>query len=118
MFQCLPAGGVSQIILGALGGPFVATPLGRLKHVPRDEACAHPTWTIGRKISVDSSIMINTTLEVTETYCLFGLSPEQIELLIYPRCIAHSLVQYDDGSAIAQISHPDMRVPIATALAH
>jgi 1-deoxy-D-xylulose-5-phosphate reductoisomerase len=123
VFQCLPqegAGttlrGVRRIQLTASGGPFRVTPKERLPSVTPDEACAHPNWVMGRKISVDSATMMNKGLEVIEAHWLFGLPAEQIGVLIHPQSIVHSLVEYLDGSVIAQLSNPDMRVPIAHAL--
>jgi 1-deoxy-D-xylulose-5-phosphate reductoisomerase len=123
VFQCLPregAGvalhGVRRILLTASGGPFRAVPLERLPGVTPQEACAHPNWVMGRKISVDSATMMNKGLEVIEAHWLFGLSAQSIEVVIHPQSIVHSMVEYLDGSVIAQLSHPDMRVPIAHAL--
>ncbi|MGH8686835.1 MAG: 1-deoxy-D-xylulose-5-phosphate reductoisomerase [Burkholderiales bacterium] len=125
VFQCLPPAGegvslrgVRRIQLTASGGPFRATPVERLAAVTPEEACAHPNWVMGRKISVDSATMMNKGLEVIEAHWLFGLAPERIEVVIHPQSIVHSLVEYVDGSVIAQLSHPDMRVPIAHALAY
>ena len=124
VFQCLPHDGeratlrgVRRILLTASGGPFRATPLERLAQVTPQEACAHPNWVMGRKISVDSATMMNKGLEVIEAHWLFGLEPERIEVVIHAQSIVHSLVEYVDGSMIAQLSNPDMRVPIAHALA-
>jgi len=124
VFQCLPHDGeratlrgVRRILLTASGGPFRATPLDRLAQVTPQEACAHPNWVMGRKISVDSATMMNKGLEVIEAHWLFGLEPERIEVLIHAQSIVHSLVEYLDGSMIAQLSNPDMRIPIAHALA-
>ncbi len=124
VFQCLaPAASgapalaaVRRILLTASGGPFRTVPLERLERVTPDEACAHPNWVMGRKISVDSATMMNKGLEVIEAHWLFGLPAERIEVLIHPQSIVHSLVEYVDGSVIAQLSNPDMRVPIAHAL--
>jgi len=123
VFQCLPrdgAGvglrGVRRIQLTASGGPFRDTPVERLAGVTPEQACAHPNWVMGRKISVDSATMMNKGLEVIEAHWLFGLPAERISVLIHPQSIVHSLVEYLDGSVIAQLSHPDMRVPIAHAL--
>jgi 1-deoxy-D-xylulose-5-phosphate reductoisomerase len=123
IFQCLPqAGGrasaasVRRILLTASGGPFRSAPLERLSRVTPDEACAHPNWVMGRKISVDSATMMNKGLEVIEARWLFDVAPERIEVVIHPQSIIHSLVDFDDGSVIAQLSNPDMRVPIAHAL--
>jgi 1-deoxy-D-xylulose-5-phosphate reductoisomerase len=92
--------------------------LDSLRHVTPEQACAHPNWVMGRKISVDSATMMNKGLEVIEARWLFDLAPERIEVLIHPQSIVHSLVEYADGSLIAQLSNPDMRVPIAHALAY
>ena len=125
IFQCLPAGyagvpekgGVRRILLTASGGPFRATPVGELVSVTPDQACAHPRWRMGRKISVDSATMMNKGLEVIEAHWLFGAAREQIEVVIHPESIVHSLVEYVDGSVLAQLGNPDMRTPIAQALA-
>jgi 1-deoxy-D-xylulose-5-phosphate reductoisomerase len=124
VFQCLPredGGGarpasVRRIVLTASGGPFRVAPLDRLAAVTPEEACAHPNWVMGPKISVDSATMMNKGLEVIEARWLFDAPPERIEVLIHPQSIVHSLVEYVDGSVIAQLSNPDMRVPIAHAL--
>jgi 1-deoxy-D-xylulose-5-phosphate reductoisomerase len=123
VFQCLPRAGegvaldgVRRIQLTASGGPFRGTPLERLHGVTPDEACAHPNWVMGRKISVDSASMMNKGLEVIEAHWLFGVPAERIEVVIHPQSVVHSLVEFLDGSVIAQLSHPDMRVPIAHAL--
>jgi 1-deoxy-D-xylulose-5-phosphate reductoisomerase len=123
VFQCLPheggrasLRGVRRILLTASGGPFRATPLERLAQVTPQEACAHPNWVMGRKISVDSATMMNKGLEVIEAHWLFGLDPAHIEVVIHAQSIVHSLVEYMDGSMLAQLSNPDMRVPIAHAL--
>ena len=119
VFQCFSRSElVRRIILTASGGPFRATPIERLQAVTPEQACAHPNWVMGRKISVDSATMMNKGLEVIEAHWLFGVAPERIEVLIHPQSIVHSLVEYLDGSVIAQLSNPDMRVPIAHALAH
>jgi 1-deoxy-D-xylulose-5-phosphate reductoisomerase len=125
VFQSLPAdyagvparAGVSHILLTASGGPFRTASLERLKTVTPDEACAHPNWAMGRKISVDSATMMNKGLEVIEAHWLFNVSPEQIEVVIHPQSVIHSLVQYVDGSVVAELGNPDMRTPIAHALA-
>lgn len=125
VFQCLPQGGrgitdlkaVRRILLTASGGPFRALPLEKLGAVTPDEACAHPNWVMGRKISVDSATMMNKGLEVIEARWLFDLPAKAIEVVIHPQSIVHSLVEYMDGSMIAQLSNPDMRIPIAHALA-
>src|SRR5687768_2694411 len=119
VFQCFGEKRfVRKIVLTASGGPFRASALDTLKSVTPEEACAHPNWNMGRKISVDSATMMNKGLEVIEARWLFDLPPERIEVLIHPQSIVHSLVEYADGSVIAQLSNPDMRVPIANALAH
>jgi 1-deoxy-D-xylulose-5-phosphate reductoisomerase len=122
VFQCLPQGGtdtmraVRRILLTASGGPFRSASLEHLARVTPDEACAHPNWVMGRKISVDSATMMNKGLEVIEARWLFDVEPGCIEVLIHPQSIIHSLVEYVDGSMLAQLSNPDMRVPIAHAL--
>ncbi len=119
VFQCFSdAKAVVKIILTASGGPFRSLAVEKLAAVTPDEACAHPNWVMGRKISVDSATMMNKGLEVIEARWLFDLAPERIEVLIHPQSIVHSLVEYVDGSVIAQLSNPDMRVPIAYALAY
>jgi 1-deoxy-D-xylulose-5-phosphate reductoisomerase len=119
VFQCFSdRRTVLKIILTASGGPFRCLPLEKLAAVTPDQACAHPNWVMGRKISVDSATMMNKGLEVIEARWLFDLAPERIEVLIHPQSIVHSLVEYVDGSVIAQLSNPDMRVPIAHALAY
>jgi 1-deoxy-D-xylulose-5-phosphate reductoisomerase len=119
VFQCFSEGKfVKRILLTASGGPFRTLPLEALHGATPDQACAHPNWVMGRKISVDSATMMNKGLEVIEAHWLFGLPPERIEVVIHPQSIVHSLVEYVDGSVIAQLSNPDMRVPIAHALAH
>jgi len=126
IFQCLPAhyakdpsqAGVRRILLTASGGPFRTRALAELAHVTPDEACAHPNWSMGRKISVDSATMMNKGLEVIEAHFLFGAPREAIEVVVHPQSVIHSLVEYVDGSVLAQMSHPDMRTPIAHALAY
>jgi len=126
VFQCLPQKGaeapslraVRRVLLTASGGPFRTLPVDRLEQVTPDEACAHPNWVMGRKISVDSATMMNKGLEVIEARWLFDLPAERIEVVIHPQSVVHSLVEYIDGSVIAQLSNPDMRVPIAHALAY
>lgn len=110
--------GVRRILLTASGGPFRTRPLESMGSITREEACAHPNWVMGRKISVDSATMMNKGLEVIEARWLFDARPEQIEVLIHPQSIVHSLVQYVDGSVIAELGNPDMRIPIAHALAY
>ncbi len=125
LFQSLPAdyagnparAGVSHILLTASGGPFRNTPIECLQTVTPDEACAHPNWAMGRKISVDSATMMNKGLEVIEAHWLFNVAPDQIEVVIHPQSVIHSLVQYVDGSVLAELGNPDMRTPIAHALA-
>jgi 1-deoxy-D-xylulose-5-phosphate reductoisomerase len=129
VFQSLPRGftcgkpgeaarsGVRRILLTASGGPFRATPLERLAGVTPDEACAHPNWVMGRKISVDSATMMNKGLEVIEAFWLFGAPREALEVVVHPQSVIHSMVEYHDGSVIAQLGAPDMRTPIACALA-
>lgn len=126
VFQCLPDSfsgslgghGVRRVLLTASGGPFRETPLEQLREVTPDEACAHPNWVMGRKISVDSATMMNKALEIIEAHWLFGAAPEQIEVVVHPQSVVHSMVEYADGSVIAQLGNPDMRTPIAHALAH
>lgn len=108
---------VEKIILTASGGPFLKRELTTFRDVTPDEACAHPNWVMGRKISVDSATMMNKALEVIEARYLFGLAPSQIEVVIHPQSIIHSMVQYLDTSVVAQLGTPDMRVPIAYGLA-
>ena len=123
IFQSLPedpatwADRVEKIILTASGGPFRERDPATLQHVTPDQACAHPNWVMGRKISVDSATMMNKALEVIEARYLFGVTPQQIEVMIHPQSIIHSLVQYRDTSVVAQMGTPDMRVPIAYGLA-
>jgi 1-deoxy-D-xylulose-5-phosphate reductoisomerase len=118
VFQCLSdVKAVRRILLTASGGPFRAVPLDKLDAVTPDQACAHPNWVMGRKISVDSATMMNKGLEVIEARWLFDVEAGRIEVVIHPQSIVHSMVEYVDGSVIAQLSNPDMRVPIAHALA-
>jgi 1-deoxy-D-xylulose-5-phosphate reductoisomerase len=125
IFQCLPLGyasdparaGVRRILLTASGGPFRAAALESLATVTPDQACAHPNWRMGRKISVDCATMMNKGLEVIEAHWLFGVAPDAIDVVIHPQSIVHSLVEYVDGSVLAQMGNPDMRTPIAQALA-
>lgn len=125
VFQCMPADfgrglnqvGVSRILLTASGGPFRDTPLEQLRDVTPDQACAHPNWDMGRKISVDSATMMNKGLEVIEACWLFATAPDRIRVVLHPQSVIHSLVQYVDGSVLAQLGNPDMRTPIAHALA-
>ena len=119
VFQCFSQTKlVRKIVLTASGGPFRAMPPESLGSVTPEQACAHPNWVMGRKISVDSATMMNKGLEVIEARWLFDLEPGRIEVLIHAQSIVHSLVEYLDGSMIAQLSNPDMRVPIAHALAY
>ena len=123
VFQALPEdagtwpGVVSKIILTASGGPFRTRAPATLKAVTPEEACAHPNWVMGRKISVDSATMMNKALEVIEARYLFGMAPEQIEVIIHPQSIVHSMVEFVDGSIVAQLGTPDMRMPISYGLA-
>ncbi|GBL46585.1 1-deoxy-D-xylulose 5-phosphate reductoisomerase [Sulfuriferula multivorans] len=124
IFQSLPrhfcgdlaACGVRRILLTASGGPFRTTPLNELAHVTPAQACAHPNWVMGKKISVDSATMMNKGLEVIEAHWLFNATPSQIQVVIHPQSVIHSMVDYLDGSVIAQLGNPDMRTPIAYAL--
>jgi len=124
ILQCLPddytAGeeprGVRRIVLTASGGPFRCLPLGQLDGVTPDQACAHPNWSMGRKISVDSATMMNKGLEVIEAGWLFGLPQERIDVILHPQSVVHSLVEYSDGSMLAQLGCPDMRIPISHVL--
>ena len=126
IFQALPGGyagnpevnGVSKILLTASGGPFRTTPADRLPHITPEQACAHPNWVMGRKISVDSATMMNKGLEVIEAYWLFNVPADAIQVVVHPQSVVHSLVQYVDGSVLAQLGNPDMRTPIAYALAY
>ncbi|CAN5495933.1 1-deoxy-D-xylulose-5-phosphate reductoisomerase [soil metagenome] len=122
IFQCLPddpaawPARVDKIILTASGGPFRTRDPATLRDVTPEQACAHPNWVMGRKISVDSATMMNKALEVIEARYLFGLAPEQIEVVIHPQSVIHSMVQYRDASVVAQLGTPDMRGPIAYGL--
>jgi len=126
IFQSLPSdysgdllrSGVRNLLLTASGGPFRNTPVTRLEQVTPEQACAHPNWVMGRKISVDSATMMNKGLEIIEAHWLFNVPAEQIEVVIHPQSVIHSLVQYIDGSVIAELGNPDMRTPIAHALAY
>ena len=125
IFQCLPGDygrglapvGVRRILLTASGGPFRETPLAELEAVSPEQACAHPNWSMGRKISVDSASMMNKGLELIEACWLFDAKPAQVEVVIHPQSVIHSLVDYVDGSVLAQLGNPDMRTPISHALA-
>ena len=122
IFQSLPADPaawplqIDKIILTASGGPFRTWAPGTFRDVTPEQACAHPNWVMGRKISVDSATMMNKALEVIEARFLFGVLPEQLEVVIHPQSVIHSMVQYKDHSVIAQLGTPDMRVPIAYGL--
>jgi 1-deoxy-D-xylulose-5-phosphate reductoisomerase len=125
VFQCLPsdyerglgAVGVERILLTASGGPFRETPLEHLAQVTPEQACAHPNWDMGRKISVDSATMMNKGLELIEACWLFATDPGRVQIVVHPQSVIHSLVRYLDGSVLAQLGNPDMRTPIAHALA-
>ncbi|MGP1615800.1 MAG: 1-deoxy-D-xylulose-5-phosphate reductoisomerase [Pollutimonas bauzanensis] len=127
IFQCLPqtgratapatpAKGVRRLLLTASGGPFRNTALDQLARVTPDQACAHPTWSMGRKISVDSATMLNKGLEVIEAHWLFAMPASRIQVVIHPQSMVHSMVEYEDGSILAQLGQPDMRTPIAYGL--
>ncbi|MDF1830895.1 MAG: 1-deoxy-D-xylulose-5-phosphate reductoisomerase [Porticoccaceae bacterium] len=124
IFQCLPVdysgreqAGVRRLLLSASGGPFRTTPLSDLTAMTPNQACAHPNWSMGRKISVDSATMMNKGLELIEASWLFTVDAKDIDIVIHPQSIIHSLVEYIDGSVLAQLGNPDMRTPIAHALA-
>ena len=124
ILQCLPdnyvtggvPSGVRKILLTASGGPFRTLPVNELSAVTPEQACAHPNWDMGRKISVDSATMMNKGLEVIEAGWLFGLPIERISVVLHPQSLVHSLVEYEDGSVLAQMGNPDMRIPISHAL--
>ena len=128
IYQCMPVcrqsglainqAGVTRLVLTASGGPFRQMPLDQLPAVTPQQACAHPNWDMGQKISVDSATMLNKGLEVIEAHWLFAMSPDEIDVLIHPQSIVHSMVQYADGSVLAQLGNPDMRTPIAHALGY
>ena len=126
IFQSLPfdysgdlaRSGVQGLLLTASGGPFRSTPREALEHVTPEQACAHPNWVMGRKISVDSATMMNKGLEMIEAHWLFNVPAEKIQVVVHPQSVVHSLVQYVDGSVIAELGNPDMRTPIAHALAY
>ena len=120
IFQCLQGNhsGLSKIQLTASGGPFLNTPLSELALVTPSQACNHPNWTMGRKISVDSATLMNKGLEVIEAHFLFALKPKQIEVVVHPQSIVHSLVHFDDGSVLSQLGLPDMRTAISYALSY
>jgi len=125
IFQCMPsnyktgsrAKGVRRILLTCSGGPFLNTPESELHHVTPEQACAHPNWNMGRKISVDSATLMNKGLELIEACWLFGVDPKEISVVVHPQSVIHSMVDYVDGSVLAQMGNPDMRTPIAHALA-
>ena len=129
IFQCLPnhrndyladgltSSGVRKILLTASGGPFRNTPIADLPKVTPEQACAHPNWSMGQKISVDSATMLNKGLELIEACWLFNTRPQQVQVVIHPQSVIHSMVEYIDGSVLAQLGNPDMRTPIAHALA-
>ncbi|HEC28038.1 MAG TPA: 1-deoxy-D-xylulose-5-phosphate reductoisomerase [Gammaproteobacteria bacterium] len=125
IFQCMPANfsdglektGVTKILLTASGGPFRETPIDQLNDVTPEQACAHPNWDMGRKISVDSATMMNKGLEVIEACWLFNTHVDMIQVVLHPQSVIHSMVQYSDGSVLAQLGNPDMRTPIAHSMA-
>jgi 1-deoxy-D-xylulose-5-phosphate reductoisomerase len=125
IFQCMPPGyrtgeppvGVRRILLTCSGGPFRTTPVAELATVTPEQAVAHPRWAMGRKISVDSATLMNKGLELIEACRLFDVTPEQVQVVIHPQSVIHSMVDYADGSVLAQLGNPDMRTPIAHALA-
>lgn len=125
IFQCMPAefsrdlprGGIRRILLTGSGGPFREAPLEDFPAITPDQACAHPNWSMGRKISVDSATMMNKGLELIEACWLFNTGPESIDIVVHPQSVIHSMVEYVDGSVLAQLGNPDMRTPIAHALA-
>ena len=125
IFQCMPSSfdngledvGVRRILLTGSGGPFRTTALDELANVTPDQACAHPNWDMGRKISVDSATMMNKGLELIEACWLFNTTPDYVEIMLHPQSVIHSMVEYVDGSVLAQLGQPDMRTPIAHAMA-
>lgn len=125
IFQCMPSdyekgleeSGITKILLTGSGGPFRTKSVNELSNVTPDEACAHPNWSMGRKISVDSATMMNKGLEIIEACWLFNTTPDQIQVVVHPQSVVHSMVQYSDGSVLAQLGQPDMRTPIAHCLA-
>lgn len=125
VFQCMPENyggdmdrqGVKRILLTASGGPFRSLERDELQQVTPEQACAHPNWDMGRKISVDSATMMNKGLEVIEAHWLFDAAPDRIQVVVHPQSVIHSMVEYVDGSVLAQLGNPDMRTPIAHALA-
>ncbi|SER03477.1 1-deoxy-D-xylulose-5-phosphate reductoisomerase [Nitrosomonas sp. Nm51] len=114
----LPGKGIRRILLTASGGPFRSASLDSLAHVTPEQACAHPNWDMGRKISVDSATMMNKGLEVIEAHWLFNAAPENIQVVIHPQSVIHSMVEYIDGSVLAQLGNPDMRTPVAHAMGY
>ncbi len=121
VFQALQSGrseDLHKIILTASGGPFRKLPLNELQHVTVDQALKHPNWSMGQKITIDSATMMNKALEIIEARWLFDLTPEQIDVIVHPQSIVHSMVEYRDGSVIAQLSPPDMKLPIQYALTY
>ncbi|MFQ6021166.1 MAG: 1-deoxy-D-xylulose-5-phosphate reductoisomerase [Acidiferrobacterales bacterium] len=125
IFQCMPAGyttgrnhsAVRRILLTCSGGPFRTARPDELVNVTPEQACAHPNWVMGRKISVDSATLMNKGLELIEACRLFDTTPDHVQIVIHPQSVVHSMVEYKDGSVLAQLGHPDMRTPIAHALA-
>jgi 1-deoxy-D-xylulose-5-phosphate reductoisomerase len=125
IFQCLPVdsdgridtSGVDKLLLTASGGPFRGRSAGELRAVTPEQACAHPNWDMGRKISVDSATLMNKGLELAEACWLFAMAPRDVDVVVHPQSIVHSAVQYRDGSVLAQLGQPDMRTPIACCLA-
>jgi 1-deoxy-D-xylulose-5-phosphate reductoisomerase len=125
IFQCMPSvqketlpqNGVTRILLTSSGGPFLFNTQDELGHVTPDQACAHPNWSMGRKISVDSASMMNKGLEVIEAHWLFNADADDIQVVVHPQSVIHSMVEYTDGSVLAQLGNPDMRTPIAHAMA-
>ena len=117
-YSSLEAHGVSRIVLTGSGGPFRTTPMEQFASMTPDQACAHPNWSMGRKISVDSATMMNKGLEYIEARWLFNASAEQMEVILHPQSVIHSMVRYADGSVLAQLGTPDMRTPIAHAMAY
>ena len=124
IFQCLPVSangvpgtrGIRKVLLTASGGPFRGWPAAKIAAASPEQACAHPNWSMGRKISVDSASLMNKGLELAEACWLFDLTPGDVDVIVHPQSIVHSLVQYEDGSVLAQLGNPDMRTPIAYGL--
>lgn len=125
IFQCMPGGYIAgnhatqarRILLTASGGPFRQMPIEEMAHVTPEQAVAHPNWDMGKKISVDSATMMNKGLEMIEACLLFNMEPEQVQVVIHSQSVIHSMVDYVDGTVLAQMGNPDMRIPIAHALA-